>query len=150
MSANPYYRFVWPIQIGTPTQTLYVVFDTGSADFWVYSWQMPISLTLGHSIYNATSSTSSQKFPGQSFIIDYSSGSVYGVVWLDDLWIDSLGVIGNPIEAADNLGGAFSTLPAVDGIMGLNAAINDSESPDAQQTWFDFVLPHLEGKSESP
>jgi len=86
------YRFVFPVNIGTPQQTLYVIFDTGSGDFWVWSWQMPTSLLRTHrpfGYYNASNSTSSVQFSGQSFNIGYASGSVYGNMWLETVFVNS-------------------------------------------------------------
>lgn len=77
---------------------------------------MPTSITNGRRFYNATKSSTATRFPGQSFNINYASGSVYGTVWQDVLWVDgnegSIGVTGNPIECAQNVGGAFASLPA--------------------------------------
>lgn len=68
---------------------------------------VPLTLTAGHTIYNATTSTSSIHFSGQSFNVAYAAGTAYGTVWSDTLWIDgnggSIGVGYNPIECADNV-----------------------------------------------
>ncbi|KAH8597914.1 aspartic peptidase domain-containing protein [Bisporella sp. PMI_857] len=140
-------QFVFPVRVGTPGQTLYLIFDTGSGDFWVWSWQMPRSLLQNHrasGYYNASLSSTAVQFTGQSFNIGYASGSVYGNVWLDTVYVDGdgvqIGVGDQPVECAQNVGGSFSSLPAVDGIMGLNTWVYDQESPNPQQTWLDFIL----------
>lgn len=83
--------------------------------------------------------------------MNYASGSAYGVVWEDDVWIDGngvgIGVLGNPIECAQNVGGdTLPALTAVDGIFGLNFWVNDSESPIPQETWFSYIAPNLTGR----
>ena len=118
-----HHRFVFPVKIGTPAQTLFLIFDTGSGDLWVWSWQMPSSLLAYHrygGYYNASNSTSARQFVGQSFNIGYASGSVYGNVYLDTIFVESddgtrIGVAGEPIECAQNLSPSFVSLPAVDG-----------------------------------
>lgn len=104
---------------------------------------MPNTLRAGHTVYNATSSTSSLHFPGQSFDVAYAAGTAYGTVFSDTVWIDTISVGYNPIECADNVGGDFASLPAVDGVFGLNTWNLDSEVPTQQQTWLNFVLPQL-------
>ncbi|TVY80436.1 hypothetical protein LSUE1_G006009 [Lachnellula suecica] len=142
-------QFVFPVRIGTPSQTLYLLFDTGSGDFWVWSWLMPKALTSGRNIYVGTNSSSSAATRTQSFSVNYASGSAYGVVWNDDVWIDgnggvSIGVLDNPVECAQNVGGVtLPALTAVDGLFGLNLWVNDSEAPIPQQTWFSYVAPSL-------
>lgn len=110
-------RFVFPVRVGTPSQTLYVIFDTGSGDFWLWSWQMPASVRNNHRYYNATNSSTATIYPGQTFSVAYASGSAHGNVWQDVVWIDgldgSIGVTGNPIECAQNVGGALTVLPAI-------------------------------------
>lgn len=86
------YRFVFPVYIGNPQQILYLIFDTGSGDFWVWSWQMPTSLLRTHRFggyYTASNSTSAAQYVGQSFNIGYASGSVYGNVWLETVFVNS-------------------------------------------------------------
>jgi hypothetical protein len=58
---------------------------------------VPNTFTTGHTIYNATNSTSSLDFPGQSFNVAYAAGSAYGTVWSYTIWIDTIGVGYNPI-----------------------------------------------------
>lgn len=53
----------------------------------------------------------------------------------------SLYLLTKPYRA--KIGGAFTSLPAVDGVFGLNNWDVDSETPDGQQTWLNFVLPQL-------
>ncbi|TAQ83826.1 hypothetical protein B7494_g7853 [Chlorociboria aeruginascens] len=145
-------EFVWPILVGTPSQTLYVVFDTGSSDLWVYGSGMPTTEASGHAIYTPSASSDAQLFTGQSFNIAYISGWATGDVWFDTLWVDgsgasgNIGVGGNPIETANSVGGVFPTLPGIDGIFGLDTSPLDSESPSQQQTWLDFVLPNLDAE----
>ena len=148
----PLLRFVFPVRIGTPSQTLYLLLDTGSGDFWVWSWLMPTTLTSGRNIYVGTDSSSSVPSRTQSFNVNYASGSAYGVVWEDDVFIDGngivIGVLGNPIECAQNVGGdTLPALTAVDGILGLNLWVNDSEAPIPQETLFSWISHNLTGRS---
>ncbi|RDL36595.1 Acid protease [Venustampulla echinocandica] len=140
--------YTFPVKIGTPPQTLRILFDTGSGDFWVWSWLMPGTLTAGRNIYNGSNSTSSGRWDGQSFNINYQQGNAYGLVWQDTVVLEGdggqLGVAGNPIECAQNIGGThLPALTGIDGMLGLNMWVNDSESPNPQQTWFNFILPKL-------
>jgi hypothetical protein len=102
------YRFVFPIQIGNPSQNLHVIFDTGSGDFWVWSWLMGSAALGTHPNYNATASTTAKKFENQSFSSSYASGNTYGEVWSDDVTVSgkeaNIVVTENPIECATNVG----------------------------------------------
>jgi hypothetical protein len=114
---------------------------------------MPTTLTSGRNIYDGTNSSSSAPSRTQSFDVNYASGSsAYGVVWEDTVWIDGnsvpIGVAGNPVECAQNVGGdTLSALSGVDGIFGLNLWVNDSEAPIPQETWFSYIAPNLTGRS---
>jgi hypothetical protein len=112
---------------------------------------MPTTLTAGRNIYDGTKSSTSVPARTQSFKVNYASGSVYGVVWGDNVWIDgngvSIGVIDNPVECAQNVGGdTLPALTAVDGIFGLNLWVNDSEAPIPQETWFSYLSSNLSCK----
>jgi len=140
-------RYVYLTKIGTPAQNLHLGFDTGAGDFWVWSWLLPAYMLENRIYYNGSNSTSASQWSGQSFGVSYGLGSTYGLVWQDTVWVDSIGVSGNPIECIQNIAEFFvSTLTAVDGFLGLSNAYNDSESPVPQQTWMSYVMPHLAGK----
>jgi len=70
-------------------------------------------------------------------------GSNYGIVWQDIVWVDAIGVAGNPIECSQGVSNWFASLPGVDGVLGLSYAYNDSERPEPQQTWITYILPLL-------
>jgi Eukaryotic aspartyl protease len=96
--------------------------------------------------YNASNSSSASQWSGQSFGVSYGLGSTYGLIWQDTVWVDDIGVAGNPVECVQNVADFFAkTLTAVDGFLGLSNAYNDSESPVPQQTWMSYVMPHLAG-----
>lgn len=143
-----YCRYVFPLTIGTPKQTLNLIFDTGSGDFWVWSWLMPVSMLRDRKYYNGSGSSEASLFEDQTWGATYSVGSTYGIVWQDIVWVDNIGVSGNPIECAQNVSPWFASLPGVDGVFGISTAYNDSERPLPQQTWVSFMLPLLAGKKD--
>ena len=80
-------RFVYPISIGTPQQTLYVVPDSGSRNFWVNSWLMETNgweaTQIGKVYYDATKSSTAVEQVGVTFSANYLSGNAGGVVYTD-------------------------------------------------------------------
>lgn len=99
-SLTNHHRFLFPVRIGTPQQLLHLIFDTGSGDFWVWSWLMPDSLKYYRNFYNGSNSSTASRWEGQSFGVAYGAGSLHGLVWQDTVWVDNIGVGGNPIECA--------------------------------------------------
>ncbi|KAH6713644.1 aspartic peptidase domain-containing protein [Leptodontidium sp. MPI-SDFR-AT-0119] len=136
-------QYVFPVTIGTPKQTLNLIFDTASGDFWVWSWLMPIDMLQNRKYYNGSASSDATPWDGQSWGATYAVGSNYGIVWQDVVWIDAIGVAGNPIECSQGVSNWFASLPGVDGVLGLSYAYNDSEKPEPQQTWTTYILPLL-------
>jgi len=125
------HRYVYPVSIGTPAQTLSVLFDTGSSDFWVLSWldsRGPPPPNLGVNYYNASRSTTAQAYGSQTFTANYVSGSVSGVVYRDvfsfDLGHGPLSISPWPIECAVHLSGGVSSLYDINGIFGLSRVSN--------------------------
>ena len=66
-----------PMQVGTPPQNFTIIFDTGSADFWVPSAQCNAQACQGKNLYDATQSSSYQA-DGRQFSIQYGTGAVSG------------------------------------------------------------------------
>jgi aspergillopepsin I len=117
-------RYVFNITIGTPPQTMTLLFDSGSPDFWVWSQQTPECLDK---CYNSSASYTAQLFPGQTFYVNYATpGGAEGDVYLDTVVVSAgnngiMTVEGNPVECATDVFGFFTTsTPAVDGVMGVD------------------------------
>lgn len=97
------------------------------------------------SYYNATKSSTSAISSGETFSANYASGSTSGNVYTDWVYVaggdgSTIGIEDNPVECATTADVHLQSTPAVDGIMGLNRAVNDGESPSPQQTWLNYVL----------
>ena len=111
-------QYYGDISLGTPAQVFKVIFDTGSSNLWVASYNCSLSCGL-HNRYNP--SKSSTYIPdGRKFAIDYASGPVSGWVEKDKLNVG--GLIYNQtfamVDDAGGLGPAF-LIGQFDGILGL-------------------------------
>ena len=118
--------------VGTPPQTFTVVPDTGSSNLWLYSqhcWSLPCWY---HPKYDSSKSSTYEK-DGQTFDIEYGSGSVGGTVSQD------IARIGD-IEAKMGFGeitkvsGMSFYVSQMSGILGL---AYDTISVDGLKTFMD-------------
>lgn len=66
------------VQIGRPSQSFNVVFDTGSADLWIPVTSCQSKFCLGSDTYDPQTSNSNELFPDDHFSIKYGTGSVSG------------------------------------------------------------------------
>lgn len=82
-------EYLCPVSVGGTT--LMLDFDTGSADLWVYSSELPSSERSGHAYYTVSSS---KKLSGEKWSITYGDGSgASGDVYADTVVIGmSLGM----------------------------------------------------------
>jgi hypothetical protein len=106
------------IEIGTPAQTVRVIYDTGSSNLWA-SNKKP-GLLSKHQYYDNTKS-SSYVANGTTFNIQYGSGPVSGVYSADTIAIGPNKVPGYTFAEVDNtkgLGPAFA-IGHFDGICGM-------------------------------
>jgi len=111
-------QYYGSIEIGTPAQSVRVIYDTGSSNLWA-SNKKP-GLLSKHQYYDNTKS-SSYVANGTVFNIAYGSGPVSGFYSADNIAIGSNKVSGYTFAEVDNtkgLGPAFS-IGHFDGICGM-------------------------------
>ncbi|KAG8511948.1 Gastricsin [Galemys pyrenaicus] len=106
------------ISIGTPPQNFLVLFDTGSSNLWVPSVYCQTKACTSHSRFNpSTSSTYSTN--GQTFSLQYGSGSLTGFFGYDTLTVQDIQVPHQEFGLSENEPGANFVYAEFDGIMGL-------------------------------
>jgi hypothetical protein len=108
-------QYYGKIQLGTPPQTLTVIYDTGSSNLWV------LNKRLGqHSFYQSKQS-STYKANGTRFQIAYGSGDVSGFISQDTLSFGGLTVKNQLFAEVNNAAGLGADFVSsnFDGILGL-------------------------------
>lgn len=124
------------VGIGTPAQKLSLDFDTGSADLWVFSTELPASTQKkpGHAIFNPAKSSTWKKSSGSTWQISYGDGSTAsGDVGTDNLNVGGLVVEGQAIELAKTLSAQFASGQG-DGLLGLAFGSINTVTPKPVQT----------------
>ncbi|MBW0496113.1 hypothetical protein O181_035828 [Austropuccinia psidii MF-1] len=115
-------EYVVPVTVGTPGVKLMIDFDTGSADFWVWSSDIKSghSDALGHAVYDPKKSSTSEMVEGGTWKISYGDGSsASGYICLDELKIGGLKCSRQGVEVAEKLSSTFLTSEGSDGLLGL-------------------------------
>jgi len=120
-------QYYGPVTIGTPPQEFLVVFDTGSADFWVPSESCPkmSQNCKAKTAYDSTKSSTYSAVPSggkTAFQIMYGSGPVSGKFGQETVTLgDDYTVEGQTFAAADSTNGLGMTYGKAkfDGILGL-------------------------------
>ncbi|KAE9377392.1 endothiapepsin [Stipitochalara longipes BDJ] len=130
--------YLEPITIGTPPQKFTMDFDTGSADLWVYSPEVPPAQSAGHDIYYPNASSTATYEDGWVWNIVYDDGSSSGGdVWLDKVCIGGACFGNQSVETASNVSPGFTTQSGSDGLLGLGFSVANAIFPDHQKTWFE-------------
>ncbi|RKP35400.1 aspartic peptidase domain-containing protein [Dimargaris cristalligena] len=125
-----------PVNVGTPGQTFQVVFDTGSADFWVPSVQCESTVCAMKSRFDGASSSSYQGNSGQTFYVRYGTGFVRGVQSYDTAEVGDIAVPHQSFGESTEMAPFFARTP-LDGIVGLAYSALSKLGTD---TLFDHML----------
>ncbi|XP_028834434.1 gastricsin-like [Denticeps clupeoides] len=120
------------IGVGTPPQPFYVHFDTGSTTLWINSVYCKSEACTYHTLFNPQQS-STYTSNGQTFSIQYGTGSLTGVIGYDTVSVGGLSVQNQKIGLSVTEPGNHFARPLHDGIMGL------AFMPD-QQTIVDTMI----------
>ncbi|GAM34977.1 aspartyl protease [Talaromyces pinophilus] len=134
-------EYVCPVTIGG--QTLFLDFDTGSSDLWVFS-TLTAGLKFGHQLYDPALSPTARLVPGTTWEITYADGSGSGGVVYKD--VVSIGTVVSPnqgVEPAVFVSPQFAFNPFSSGLLGLAFSFLNTASPEKQLTFFENVLPTL-------
>lgn len=106
------------ISIGTPPQNFLVLFDTGSSNLWVPSVYCQSEACTTHTRYNPSKS-STYYTKGQTFSLQYGTGSLTGFFGYDTLTVQGIKVPNQEFGLSENEPGTDFVYADFDGIMGL-------------------------------
>lgn len=135
-------EYLSPVSIGG--QTLNLDFDTGSSDLWVFNTGLSAAQSTGHTLFDATKSTTFAKLNGQTFSVSYGDGStVSGTVGTDIVNIGGAQVAKQAVELASKVSASFVSDTASNGLVGLAYSKLNTVQPTQQKTFFDNVQDSL-------
>ncbi|KAJ5894283.1 hypothetical protein N7495_005974 [Penicillium taxi] len=134
-------EYLTPVTIGG--STLNLDFDTGSADLWVFSSDLPKNEQTGHSIY--TPGSSATQLSNYTWSISYGDGSsASGNVYSDTVTVGGVTTTGQAVEAAKKISTQFTQDQHNDGLLGLAFSTINTVQPLTQTTFFDTVKSQLD------
>ncbi|KAK6336989.1 hypothetical protein TWF718_009776 [Orbilia javanica] len=131
------------VAVGTPPQIFSLDFDTGSADCWVWSTNLPkktLQDNPGKAVYDPKKSSSFQTKDGATWNISYGDGSTAGgTVGTDVLTLGGLTIEAQAIELANNLSQSFIEGEG-SGLLGLAFSNINTCRPDPVLTPVDMLI----------
>ncbi|KAJ5690053.1 hypothetical protein N7462_004445 [Penicillium macrosclerotiorum] len=134
-------EYLTPVNVGGTILNL--DFDTGSADLWVFSTQLPVSEQAGHSVYKPGGNGT--KLAGYTWSIQYGDqSSASGDVYKDTVTVGGVKATGQAVEAASQISQQFVNDKNNDGLLGLAFSSINTVKPKAQTTFFDTVKSQLD------
>jgi hypothetical protein len=113
--------YLCPVSIGSPPQKFMLDFDTGSADLWVWSTELPspTKSDTSHGIFDPKTSSTFKHRPGSSWQISYGdSSSASGIVGTDHVTVGGLAIKDQAVELAKKMSPEFVRNTG-DGLLGL-------------------------------
>lgn len=131
------------ISIGTPPQYFLVLFDTGSADFWIPSSKCQITDYACHDHHRYNSSKSSTYIPnGKPAGMLYGRGDMLGYFSTDTVRIGGLSIRNQTfVEAVQEPGNSFNH-KHFDGILGMAYKVfaSDQVAPPFYNMWSQHLI----------
>ncbi|XP_061495747.1 cathepsin E-like [Rhineura floridana] len=111
-------QYYGEVSVGTPPQKFTVVFDTGSADFWVPS---AYCVSDACRMHNKFKSFMSQSYAhgGQLFYLQYGTGRLMGIAARDVVQISNISIEAQDFGESVFEPGMTFALAHFDGVMGL-------------------------------
>nr|XP_006130474.1 gastricsin-like [Pelodiscus sinensis] len=106
------------ISIGTPPQNFLVLFDTGSSNLWVPSVYCQSQSCSNHAKFNPSQS-STYSTNGQTFSLQYGSGSLSGFFGYDTVTLENISVTSQEFGLSENEPGTNFLYAQFDGILGM-------------------------------
>lgn len=136
-------EYLSPVKIGG--QTLNLDFDTGSADLWVFSSDLPSSEKGEHAAFDPSKSSTWQEYPEGSWKIQYGDGSgASGTVGFDTVNVGGATATRQAVELATQLSSSFVADENNDGLLGLAFSTINTVQPQAQKTFFESIIDDLD------
>ncbi|KAG6124175.1 hypothetical protein E4U28_001691, partial [Claviceps purpurea] len=122
-------EYLTPVQIGTPPQTLDLLFDTGSSDLWVFS---------NDNGRGRGKSSTAKQLGGLTWEIQYGNGaSPSGNVYQDVVAVGGLKVQEQAVQTAQKVSRDFTDDTMTSGLMGLAFTSINNVRPMQQKTFMD-------------
>ncbi|KAF3316836.1 hypothetical protein TWF173_001498 [Orbilia oligospora] len=131
------------VLVGTPPQGFLLDFDTGSADLWVWSKNLPkktLQNNPSKAVYDPTQSSSFTNKNGATWDISYGDGSsASGTVGTDILTLGGLTIEAQAIELANHLSQSFIEGEG-SGLLGLAFSNINTCRPEPVLTPVDMLI----------
>ncbi|GAO13407.1 hypothetical protein UVI_02014140 [Ustilaginoidea virens] len=119
-------------------------FDTGSADLWVLSTGLGVSVAAGHGAYDPAKSASFRPMNDSRFSIRYGDGSgAAGIVGTDAVDVGGASFPNQAVELATAVSRQFMQDQSGDGLLGLAFSHLNTVRPQKQRTFFDNIKASL-------
>ncbi|EFQ89685.1 hypothetical protein CFE70_002189 [Pyrenophora teres f. teres 0-1] len=146
--------YLCEIGVGTPEQKLYLDFDTGSSDLWVWSTELPKKIlssanpAIQQVAFDPSKSSTFKKLDGETWKISYGdSSSASGDVGTDVINLGGLKVENQAIELAKELSQQFAKGNG-SGLLGLAFDTINTVTPTQQKTPVDNIITQNPGKAQ--